>query len=73
MTLVIWEFCIFYQTGSGSAIRNALGNTSNPILLDYLNCNGDEENLLECPINNPRRKRQQTCEREAGVVCAGED
>ena len=72
----MWECCTFYPTGSGSAIQNALGNPSTPILLDYLDCNGDEENLLECetedPLQQQRKKRQQICEtQEAGVVCAG--
>ena len=73
---VIFCVCLLKPAvSSGSAFSIALGNQSIPIVLEYLDCRGNEINLLECPrIPFNRRKRQgQMCsaEFEAGVRCAG--
>ena len=73
---VIFCVCLLKPAASsGSAYSIALGNQSTPIVLEYLDCRGNETNLLECPqIPINRRKRQgQMCSTgfEAGVRCAG--
>lgn len=59
--------CGYAVTVTGKDGRFGLGN--GPILLDNLNCTGNEKNLWECP--GSRGTDDCGHKEDAGVVCSG--
>ena len=68
--IYLCHYNMYYIFTAAIPLRySRFGVGSGPILLDYLQCSGNENNLLECSRSNT----QVTCNhyRDAGVECAG--
>ena len=63
------KFIFFVYAGNAS--RSSFGPGRGPIFLEYMDCSGFEESLLDCDHNG---LGLSTCEHyeDAGVVCQGE-
>ena len=69
ITLCIMTLCVFVDAQAYTSAFFGEGN--GPVLLDYVNCNGDEASLLNCELVNTIL---DPCDHssDAGVDCFGE-
>ena len=58
-------------TGPIPVYNSYFGKTTNPILIDFSSCVGNETNLLNCTHNNVVLSSSCDNNDEAGVICTG--
>ena len=66
--IIYYDFNLCVFVGAKAYTSAFFGEGYGPVLLDYVNCNGDEASLLNCEHHNTTECDHSS---DAGVECIG--